>query len=67
MAKKVSGSLAEKKTKKSPSFHPPAEPDWHRMISEAAYYCAERRGFEQGHALEDWLAAEDQVRAAISQ
>ena len=31
------------------------------MIAEAAYYCAERRGFAPGHDLDDWLAAEVQV------
>ncbi len=48
------------------SFHPPQEPEWHRMISEAAYYLAQKRGFLGKHALEDWLAAELQVREAIS-
>jgi hypothetical protein len=51
---------------KSPSFNPPAEADWHRMISEAAYYRAEKRGFAEGHVLEDWLKAEEQVKAIIS-
>ena len=32
-----------------------------RMIAEAAYYLAERRGCEPGHDLEDWLAAEAEV------
>lgn len=27
-------------------------------IAEAAYYLAEKRGFEPGHELEDWLTAE---------
>ena len=31
------------------------------MIAEAAYHRAEKRGFEPGHELEDWLAAEAQV------
>lgn len=31
------------------------------MIAEAAYYKAERRGFEPGHELEDWLQAEDEI------
>ena len=35
------------------------------MIAEAAYYMAERRGFESGHELEDWLLAESQHEAAI--
>jgi hypothetical protein len=31
------------------------------MIAEAAYYRAEARGFESGHELEDWLAAEREI------
>jgi Protein of unknown function (DUF2934) len=56
-------TLAE--TKPS-SFYPPEEPEWHRMISEAAYYLAEKRGFPGEHSLDDWLAAEQQVRNVIS-
>jgi hypothetical protein len=33
----------------------------HAMIAEAAYYMAERRGFESGHELDDWLLAERQI------
>lgn len=33
----------------------------HRMVSEAAYYLAERRGFEEGYEVEDWLQAEADV------
>jgi hypothetical protein len=36
--------------------------DLNSMIATAAYFHAERRGFEPGHELEDWLAAEQQVR-----
>jgi hypothetical protein len=36
------------------------------MIAEAAYYMAERRGFESGHELEDWLLAESQLEAATT-
>ena len=32
-----------------------------RLISESAYYRAERRGFEPGHEEEDWLEAEKDV------
>ncbi len=35
----------------------------HRGVAEAAYFLAQRRGFEPGHELEDWLAAEKE-RAA---
>ena len=31
------------------------------MIEEAAYYLAEKRGFEPGHEVEDWLQAETQI------
>ena len=40
----------------------PAEPgEREAMIAEAAYYRAEARGFEAGHELEDWLAAENEI------
>jgi Protein of unknown function (DUF2934) len=35
--------------------------DRHRLIAEAAYYRAERRGFVGGDAVQDWLAAEVEV------
>jgi hypothetical protein len=35
-----------------------------RRICEAAYFKAERRGFAPGHALEDWLQAEQEVDTA---
>jgi len=36
------------------------------MIAEAAYYRAQRRGFEPGHALEDWLQAEVEVERTLA-
>jgi hypothetical protein len=33
-------------------------PDGDARITELAYYKAERRGFEPGHELDDWLEAE---------
>jgi hypothetical protein len=41
-----------------------SEEQRHAMIAEAAYYMAERRGFESGRELEDWLLAERQLAAA---
>jgi hypothetical protein len=35
------------------------------MIAEAAYWRAERRGFEPGHEMEDWFAAEAEVDALL--
>jgi len=50
---------------KSRGFDPPAEAEWHRMISEAAYFLAERRAFAPGNALEDWLRAEQEIKALL--
>jgi membrane-bound lytic murein transglycosylase MltF len=35
------------------------------LISEAAYYRAERRGFDPGHELDDWLEAEREIESAL--
>lgn len=37
------------------------------LIAEAAYYRAEKRGFEPGHDTEDWIAAEAEVDAHLLQ
>jgi hypothetical protein len=67
MAKKRAVTSAGGQTfRRSPGFDPPHEADWHRMIAEAAYFCAEKRGFVVGGALDDWLAAEEQVRTLLS-
>ena len=46
-----------------PSVHEKARAgeDRYRMIAEAAYFRAERRGFVAGSELQDWLAAEIEV------
>ncbi len=36
-------------------------PKVHDSIAELAYFKAEQRGFEPGHELEDWLAAETEL------
>jgi len=38
-----------------------------RMIAEAAYFLAERRGFASGSELDDWLEAESLVDAGVAQ
>lgn len=35
----------------------------HRLIEEAAYQRAAKRGFQNGSALDDWLAAEAEINA----
>ena len=32
------------------------------LIREAAYYRAQQRGFSPGYEIEDWLAAEGEIR-----
>jgi hypothetical protein len=36
-----------------------------RLISEAAYYRAKKRGFAPGHELEDWIQAEAEVMRRV--
>jgi hypothetical protein len=38
----------------------------YRMICEAAYLRAERRGFAPGQEIEDWLAAEQEVERLLA-
>jgi hypothetical protein len=40
--------------------------DRYERIAEAAYLRAEQRGFEPGHEIEDWLAAEKEIDALLS-
>ncbi len=35
-------------------------PDCYTKIAEIAFYKAERRGFEPGHELDDWIEAEQE-------
>jgi hypothetical protein len=35
-------------------------------IARAAYFRAERRGFQAGHELEDWIAAEQKIYGRIA-
>lgn len=36
------------------------------MIAEAAYFRSAHRGFEPGHEVADWLAAESDIDAALA-
>ena len=40
--------------------------DCKQMISEAAYYLAQKRGFAPGLELSDWLHAEREIEAQLS-
>ena len=45
---------------------PVSEQERRRMIAEAAYYRAEKRGFSGGSSLDDWIAAEIEVDARLA-
>lgn len=48
-----------------PAKLPPTPAERMKMIAEAAYYLAEKRGFGHGQDLSDWVAAEKQVDTLI--
>ena len=56
------GIIAEMATSVAPGHSIDSETKW-AMIAEAAYYCAEKRGFTPGHDVEDWLEAEARIAA----
>ena len=43
----------------------PSDAEMMELISEAAYYRAEKRGFQPGLEAEDWEQAEAEVRARL--
>jgi len=43
----------------------PSDAEINEMISQAAYYRAEKRGFQPGLEAEDWVQAEAEVRARL--
>jgi len=49
-------------------FCGPGDEAAHRqsLIAQAAYFRAQQRGFEPGHELEDWLAAEKELTSLIA-
>ena len=53
----------DKTTRKRPSKNTVIITDEQRrqMISEAAYYISEQRGFTDGNAMQDWLEAEAKI------
>lgn len=43
----------------------PTEEEMRRMIEEAAYYRAEKRGFAPGLETQDWCEAEVEIRERV--
>lgn len=55
----------EKKSTKGGNSSTLEPQDRQRMIEEAAYYFAEKRNFNGGDPVEDWLAAEADIDAML--
>lgn len=48
------------------SAHPAiAQAELERMVAEAAYYRAEKRGFAPGYEADDWTKAEAEIKARV--
>ena len=60
--KAVSNSIAKGSTEQSAQKGDGLATDLNEMIAVAAYYRAQNRQFEPGHELEDWLAAENEIK-----
>jgi hypothetical protein len=54
------------RTRAKPGTQSTPAVDRRLLIEREAYLRAERRGFEPGHELEDWLAAEHSVGSVAS-
>lgn len=65
-AKSAGNTPVKKATRKqSPAGTKTSSIDRLHMISEAAYFLAEQRGFEPGHEMQDWLLAEADIDARL--
>ena len=68
-ASKVAGKkpvAAKKAAKKSRSRAIMTSDVRHRMVAEVAFLIAERRGFQGGDSIRDWLAAEKEVDGSLT-
>jgi hypothetical protein len=41
-------------------------PDCYTKIAEIAFYKAEKRGFEPGHEIDDWIEAEQELQEMVT-
>jgi hypothetical protein len=65
-SKKVSKKTAKAPRKARPKATTVAATPRHEMIEKAAYYRAERRNFENGDAVADWLSGEKEIEVLLS-
>jgi hypothetical protein len=57
---------AKKTSANTQAFVPPAESEWHRRISEAAYYRSQKPELSGESVLDNWIAAELEVKVQLS-
>jgi hypothetical protein len=55
----------QRATRTTANFDPASSRE--ALIATAAYYRAQKRGFQPGHEIEDWLAAEREIDGAGSE
>ena len=61
------GSSAKPSVVTRPAGRPSAEEERHRMVAEAAYYRAEKRGFRGGDPDRDWVEAEAEIETLLTE
>jgi hypothetical protein len=66
MAARKERAAPAKRTPNAVGNPQPSPEEVRKLISEAAYYRAKRRGFAPGHELEDWVQAEAEVRQRLN-
>lgn len=62
MATKPKRTASSKAASADSEVPPDIRTEW---TAVAAYYLAEQRGFEEGHELDDWLRAEQELNDRI--
>lgn len=67
VAKPATKKKADKPMATGRPGHPVGEEQRRNYIEVAAYYIAERRGFNGGDALEDWAAAEAEIDRLLAE
>lgn len=67
MRQRLAKVQEQAQVRQQPEMQPqsPSEETLRAMISEAAYYRAEKRGFAPGMEADDWLQAETEILARM--
>lgn len=67
MATQQASTTKSRKTIGRKQASKPSGEDIRQMIAEAAYFHAEQRGFQGGSMDDDWLLAEAEIQAMLSE